>query len=92
VPIFSCTGNTPAIQKGRHPLEFGTMTIEWDGYEPYDLGIAGPPDTLPRAEARQAFKRCMDTKSTRLESTSTRSPRDTVAGSSRLTRSGAGSR
>ena len=43
------------------------MTIEWDGYEPYEPDVAGPPDTLPRVAARQAFKRCMETKSARLE-------------------------
>ena len=48
-------------------MEFGAVTIEWDGYEPYEPGVAGPPNTLPRAEARQAFKRCMETKPARLE-------------------------
>ena len=43
------------------------MTIEWDGYEPYEPDVAVPPDTLPRAAARLAFKRCMETKPARLE-------------------------
>jgi len=43
------------------------VTIERDGYEPYEPDVAGPPDTLPPAEARQAFKRCMATKLARLE-------------------------
>lgn len=43
------------------------MTVDWDGYEPYDPGVAGPPNSLPRSEARQVFKRCMETKPVRLE-------------------------
>lgn len=43
------------------------MTMDWDGYERYEAGVAGPPHSLPRAEARQEFKRHMDTKPTRLE-------------------------
>lgn len=43
------------------------MTIEWDGYEPCEPGVAEPPSSLPRVEARQAFKRCMETKPARLE-------------------------
>jgi hypothetical protein len=43
------------------------MTIDWAGYERYDAGVAGPPNSLPRVEARKAFKRQMDTKPTRLE-------------------------
>lgn len=43
------------------------MSIDWDGYELYDPGTAGPLNTLPRAEARQAFKRCMETKAARIE-------------------------
>lgn len=43
------------------------MTIEWDGYEPYEPGVAGPPNALPRAEAKKAFQRCMKTKPARLE-------------------------
>lgn len=43
------------------------MSIEWDGYEPYDPGAADPSRDLPRAEARQVFKRCMETKAARIE-------------------------
>jgi hypothetical protein len=43
------------------------MTIHWDGYDTYDPGAAEPPRDLPRAEARQVFKRCMATKSARIE-------------------------
>lgn len=43
------------------------MINDWDGYEPYDSGISGPPKTLPRAEARRAFKHCIETKPARLE-------------------------
>ncbi len=43
------------------------MSIDWDGYESYDPGAAEPPRSLPRAEARQVFKRCMATKHARIE-------------------------
>lgn len=43
------------------------MINDWDGYEPCDSEISGPPKTLPRAEARRAFKHCMETKPARLE-------------------------
>lgn len=43
------------------------MSIDWDGYELYDTGAAEPPRSLPRVEARQVFKRCMDTKGARIE-------------------------
>ena len=42
------------------------MSFEWGDYEPYSPGILGPPNALPRAEARGAFKRCMETKPDRL--------------------------
>lgn len=46
----------------------GATTVDWgSGYEIYDPGVAGNPQLLPRAEARQAFKQCMQTKPTRLE-------------------------
>jgi hypothetical protein len=43
------------------------MTIDWDGYEPYDPGAIEPPRDLPRAEARQVFIKYMATKSARIE-------------------------
>lgn len=43
------------------------MTIDWDDYESFDPGFAGPPNLLTRAEARALFKRQMDTKPVRLE-------------------------
>ena len=43
------------------------MTVDWDGYELYEPGVAAPPNSLPRGEARQVFKRCMETKQARLE-------------------------
>jgi len=43
------------------------MTVDWGAYEPYDAGTSGPASTLPRAEARRVFTRCMETKSARLE-------------------------
>lgn len=43
------------------------MSIDWDSYEPYDPGSDDTPNALPRAEARQAFKRCMETMPARIE-------------------------
>ena len=43
------------------------MTIDWDGYEPYDPGTAEAPRALPRPSARQVFDRCMETRSSRIE-------------------------
>lgn len=43
------------------------MSVDWDGYEPFDPGASDPPRALPRAEARRVFKHCMETKSARLE-------------------------
>lgn len=43
------------------------MTIEWDGYRPYDPGIVGQPNQFPRAQARRAFERCMEAKPERLK-------------------------
>ena len=40
--------------------------MDWDGYEIYDPGVYGPPNTLPRAEARQAFRRLMEAKPARI--------------------------
>jgi hypothetical protein len=43
------------------------MSINWDDYELYHPWVFGPVHTLPRVEARKAFKRCMDTKDARIE-------------------------
>lgn len=43
------------------------MSIDWDDYEVYEPGVAGPLRALPRAEARAAFARCMETKAARIE-------------------------
>jgi len=43
------------------------MSINWDGYELYDPGVSAPLRTLSRHDARRAFKRCMETKTARLE-------------------------
>jgi len=48
-------------------VEFGAVSIDWDDYELYDPGVAGPVKTLPRADARKAFTRCMETKGARIE-------------------------
>jgi hypothetical protein len=41
--------------------------MNWDGYEIYHPGVFGPLDTLPRAEARQAFRQLMQAKPGRIE-------------------------
>jgi hypothetical protein len=41
--------------------------MNWDGYEIYHPGVFGPLDTLPRAEARRAFKQLMQAKPGRIE-------------------------
>jgi hypothetical protein len=43
------------------------MSIDWDDYVLYDPGVAGSLSSLPRTEARQVFKRCMETKAARVE-------------------------
>lgn len=43
------------------------MSIDWDGYEIYDPGVTGPLNTLPRAEARQAYTRLMQARPARIE-------------------------
>jgi hypothetical protein len=43
------------------------VTVEWDGYKTYDPGYSSPLNTLPRTEARRAFARRMEQKSTRIE-------------------------
>jgi len=47
-------------------VELGTVTIDWDGYEPYTTGAVEPPRALSRSEARQVFRRCMETKNARV--------------------------
>jgi len=41
--------------------------INWNSYQIYDPGVSGPAYTLPRAEARGAFKRLMAAKPARIE-------------------------
>jgi hypothetical protein len=41
--------------------------MNWDDYDIYDPGVVGPLNTLSRAEARRAFDRLMDEKTTRIE-------------------------
>jgi hypothetical protein len=43
------------------------MSIDWDGYEIYHPGVTAPVNTLPRAEARQAFTRRMQAKPARVD-------------------------
>jgi hypothetical protein len=38
------------------------VRVDWDGYEPYDPGVRGPLHELPRAAARAAFHRLMDSR------------------------------
>ena len=42
------------------------MTMDWNGYEIYRPGVMGPWHTLPRTEARKAFKRLMEAKPGRI--------------------------
>lgn len=42
-------------------MKVGAMTIEWDRYEPCDLGFAGRLAKLAPPETRQAFQRCLET-------------------------------
>jgi hypothetical protein len=41
--------------------------MDWDSYTIYDPGVAGPLNTLPRAEARQAYKQLMIAKPARID-------------------------
>lgn len=43
------------------------MSIDWDGYEPYDPGVSQPTRTLTRVEALRVFRHCMESKPARLE-------------------------
>jgi hypothetical protein len=43
------------------------VSVDWDGYELYDPGVSAPLCDVPRAEARRAYERCMQTKSARIE-------------------------
>lgn len=43
------------------------MSIDWDGYEPYDPGVSEPLRSLPRVEALRVFKDCMEFKPARLK-------------------------
>lgn len=43
------------------------MTTDWCEYELYDAGVSTPLRATPRAEARRAFGRFMETKSGRVE-------------------------
>ena len=43
------------------------MSVDWDRYELYDPGVSAPLSKVPRAEARRAYERCMQTKSARIE-------------------------
>lgn len=54
-------------RQGRDLVVAIAMTINWDGYEIYDPGVVGPPNTLLRAEARRAFQRLMTEKPVRID-------------------------
>ena len=41
--------------------------MDWDAYEVYDPGTAGPLHAMPRAEARRAFKHLMSAKESRID-------------------------
>jgi len=42
------------------------MSVDWNGYEIYHPGVSAPLQTLPRAEARQAYERLMQAKPARI--------------------------
>jgi len=48
-------------------VEAGTLSVDWNGYEPYVPGTAEPPHALQRAEARRMYKECMESKPMRLQ-------------------------
>lgn len=43
------------------------MSIQWDAYEPYDPGVRGPLNELPRREAKAAFQRVVAARPARAE-------------------------
>lgn len=43
------------------------MSVDWDGYEPFDPGIWGPLHELSRKDARAAYDRLMSEKPQRIE-------------------------
>lgn len=43
------------------------MSIDWDGYEPYELAALAPPNLLPRAEARRLFEQRIQSRHARIE-------------------------
>ncbi|MFF1820697.1 hypothetical protein ACFVWG_25550 [Kribbella sp. NPDC058245] len=43
------------------------MSVNWDGYKPFDPGVSGPLNELTRREARAAFERLMAAKSERID-------------------------
>jgi hypothetical protein len=43
------------------------MTIEWDGYTPYDPGVRAPLHEVSRKEARAAFDKLMASRSVRID-------------------------
>src|SRR5207302_457887 len=53
--------------QGGDYVEDRAMSIDWNCYEIYDPGAFGPLNTLPRAEARQAFDRLMRAKPARID-------------------------
>jgi hypothetical protein len=43
------------------------MTVDWNGYKPFDPGVDGPLNKMSRKEARHAYDRLMAAKSDRVE-------------------------
>jgi hypothetical protein len=43
------------------------MSIDWDGYEPYNPDVDRPLQQLPHKQARAAYERMMATKGERIE-------------------------
>lgn len=48
-------------------METGAVSVSWDGYERFDLGVSGRYAEVPRREARQAFNRFLEARPGRIE-------------------------
>ncbi len=43
------------------------MSVDWEGYEPFDPGVSRPLSEVTKREAREAFRRLMASKGDRIE-------------------------
>ena len=56
-----------SLGEGGDPVVHTTMSVNWADYEIFHPGVAGPLNTLPRAQARRAFDQLMNEKHNRVE-------------------------